>query len=131
MSSWVERVASDLAAGAALAREAAASGKLPTISSVPANVAETCSYTAAATVLVAMLLAAPRARRAVWDAVDTALAVVCLVLLLGVVLGMPFGAVYIGYRGIGFLLTSLVGAFPQLRALADAASRAIRSTAKA
>eukprot|EP00955_Chlamydomonas_euryale_P016367 175011-Chlamydomonas_euryale.AAC.6 len=91
MSSWVERVASDLAAGAALAREAAASGKLPTISSVPANVAETCSYTAAATVLVAMLLAAPRARRAVWDAVDTALAVVCLVLLLGVVLGMPFG----------------------------------------
>lgn len=65
--------------------------------------------TSAAAVLIPLLLAAVTAkgRRAVLATLDTALATFLLVCLLGVVLGLPVGALYLLWVAGGYLLRFL------------------------
>lgn len=65
--------------------------KLPSLDEVPRPVLETSAATGALGLLLLVLLF-PNTRRALWNVVDTTLAVICLLLLLAVVIGMPFGA---------------------------------------
>lgn len=65
--------------------------KMPSLDEVPRPVLETSAATGALGLLLLVLLI-PNTRRALWNVVDTTLAVICLLLLLAVVIGMPFGA---------------------------------------
>lgn len=96
-------------------------GRLPPLDEVPWAVLETSAITLSLGLFLISLLL-PSIRRLLWNVTDTTLAVICLMLLLVVVIGMPFGAMYIGSRGVGFLGSALAHAFPQLGSLVDTIS---------
>lgn len=52
---------------------------------------------------LALILCSAKGRRAVTATADTALATVLLVCLLGVVLGLPVGAIYLLWVAAGYL----------------------------
>lgn len=66
-----------------------------------------------------LLLVCRPLRRLIRDVLDTVLAVILLLFLLAVVLGLPFGALYFGFRGSMFVITSLLRAFPSLQSHLD------------
>ncbi|GBF99088.1 hypothetical protein Rsub_11897 [Raphidocelis subcapitata] len=106
--------AAELRAFGGLLRDAAASGRLPALSDVPAEVATTG---AAAAALAAALLVSPRCRRALLDAADTALATALLVVLAAVLMSLPLGTLYVSYRGLLHLGASLADSHPLLAKL--------------
>ena len=64
----------------------------------------TASAVAGVAVPLALVLCSGRGRRAVLASLDTALATVLLICLLGVVLGLPVGAAYLMWVAGGYLL---------------------------
>lgn len=109
----VEARAVELAAFAELVQTAAANRQLPQLSDVPNQVLLTGSC-ATALVLLALL---PRGRRLISDTVDTLLASVLLLVLIVLLLSLPFGTLYISYRGLLFLAGSLAESYPLLAKL--------------
>ncbi|KAI8464054.1 MAG: hypothetical protein J3K34DRAFT_127939 [Monoraphidium minutum] len=106
--------AADLAAFAALAQAAAASGSLPELSDVPRQVL----LTGAAAGGLALLLLLPRGRRLLLDTADTLLAtaaaVVLLVVLLAALLSVPLGLLYVAFLALEALLAALTEHYPTL-----------------
>ena len=76
-------------------------GTPPALSSVPKQAVAT-GLSALAALNVVALCASPRGRVAVAAAVDTSVAVILTVLLLGIVLGLPVGAFYLAARAVGY-----------------------------
>lgn len=78
-----------------------------------AAVANPVTATAAVGVAVplALVLCSGRGRRAVLASLDTALATVLLICLLGVVLGLPVGAAYLMWVAGGYLLRFIAECF--------------------
>ncbi|KAG2483400.1 hypothetical protein HYH03_017752 [Edaphochlamys debaryana] len=105
-----ERLA-DLASLSSLAQDAWHHGRLPSLAEVEPNVL----YTALGTVALAqfiLVLLTRSGRRVVFLTADTILAVLLLVILLGAILSLPLGAVYIGLRGSLLMARSLCDNFP-------------------
>lgn len=71
----------------------------------------TASAAAGVAVPLALVLCSGRGRRAVLASLDTALATVLLVCLLGVVLGLPVGAAYLMWVAGGYLLRFVAECF--------------------
>ena len=76
-------------------------GQPPALSTVPKQAVAT-GVAALAALNVAALCATARGRAAVAAAVDTSVAVVLTILLLGIVLGLPVGAFYLAARAVGY-----------------------------
>lgn len=66
-----------------------------------------------------LFLSISRLRRIILDTVETFLATCVLIILVAVVVGLPFGATYIAYRGLGYVASSLFRAYPTLGRAAD------------
>lgn len=73
----------------------------PALSSVPRQAVAT-GLAALAALNVLALCATARGRAAVAAAVDTTVAIVLTILLLGIVLGLPVGAFYLAARAVGY-----------------------------
>eukprot|EP00195_Chlamydomonas_chlamydogama_P009413 CAMPEP_0202890972 /NCGR_PEP_ID=MMETSP1392-20130828/1195_1 /ASSEMBLY_ACC=CAM_ASM_000868 /TAXON_ID=225041 /ORGANISM="Chlamydomonas chlamydogama, Strain SAG 11-48b" /LENGTH=133 /DNA_ID=CAMNT_0049574629 /DNA_START=24 /DNA_END=425 /DNA_ORIENTATION=+ len=126
-SSWSEFHADrlkDVSAAFNLVQQAVQERQIPDLANVPQSVLATGAYTGVIGFLFLLLLI-PRTRKLILDTAETILAVVLIILLLAVVLGMPFGALYIGAKGLMFLTSSLLETFPQLKALVASASAAL------
>lgn len=62
------------------------------------------------------LLLIPKFRKVAFEVGESVLAVILIICLLAIVLGMPFGALYISYQGTILLIKSLIQLVPQLAA---------------
>lgn len=62
-----------------------------------------------------LLLLVPSLRRVTFDVLETIIASFLLLVLVTVVLGLPFAATYIGYKGVLFALRSVTGSLPHLQ----------------
>lgn len=85
---WQAKKAADLQELADIVKASVADGRLP--STLPPNLMETAVQTSLLA-LGLLLILVPVTRRLIWNTIDTMLAIICLVLLMAVVLGMPFG----------------------------------------
>lgn len=61
-----------------------------------------------------VLLLLPKLRRIVWDVLETVIASLLLLVLVVVVLGLPFAATYLTFKGVAFTLRSISDNLPHL-----------------
>ncbi|GAX73230.1 hypothetical protein CEUSTIGMA_g683.t1 [Chlamydomonas eustigma] len=94
------------------------SKQIPDISEISYSEFQTWGF-ALTTTCLALVLALPKSRKLLLETVEAIVTIACLIFLIGIVIGLPFGTAFIGYKGLVFLSAALLRAFPMLGALVD------------
>lgn len=90
ISATSSKFVEDLSTGYGLLAQAFRNKQYPNLAALPSDVVQSCMYTGLLG-LVLIVGLVPRIRKLTLQTVESILAIACLILLIGIVLGMPFG----------------------------------------
>lgn len=108
MKQFFQARATDLLSAKEFAEAAAAAKGMPSSGLPELPVLLTAAATLLAAWLLTLVTFSRKARRTLVEAVDTVLALILLLVLLGFVMGLPVAIVYLILKGVAFLLRTVL-----------------------